>query len=269
MADVGQNVCPVGVEMPLERELVPGGELPAGALARDRERTCGLLLNPDGGRAIVVLEDVLDVAGPVAAPRADPVKALGVAAGEVVKLQLAVPRDLESVADGSHLHRGEHGFDGLEVLARQLEALVPERVLARPDLLPLLPGMNTVFFAQSPFDHFVNGGRRAWHIGVAHGRVGDDHLVAAVGMGEEVIDPLFLHEPAGEVEVGLAVLDAVVTWFVGPQELVVDAQAGEDLLEDVGHGDLLEDPALGLPGQQPELGDDLRLVAGEERSPHG
>ena len=129
--------------------------------------------------------------------------------------------------------------------------------------------MNTVFLAQSPFDHFVNGGRRAWHIGVAHGRVGDDHLVAAVGMGEEVIDPLFLHEPAGEVEVGLAVLDAVVAWFVGPLELVVDAQASEDLLEDVGNGDLLEDPALGLPGQQPELGDDLRLVAGEERAPHG
>ena len=129
--------------------------------------------------------------------------------------------------------------------------------------------MNTVFLAQSALDHFVNGGRRAWHIGVAHGRVGDDHLVAAVGMGEEVIDPLFLHEPAGEVEVGLAVLDAVVAWLVGPLELVVDAQAGEDLLEDVGHGDLLEDPALGLAGQKPELGDDLRLIAGEEGAAHG
>ena len=64
----------------------------------------------------------------------------------------------------------------------------------------------------------------AWHIGVAHGRVGDDHLVAAVGMGEEVIDPLFLHEPAGEVEVGLAVLDAVVAGLVGPLELVVDVR---------------------------------------------
>ena len=129
--------------------------------------------------------------------------------------------------------------------------------------------MNTVFLAQSALDHFVNGGRRAWHIGVAHGRVGDDHLVAAVGMGEEVIDPLFLHEPAGEVEVGLAVLDAVVARLVGPLELVVDAQAGEDLLEDVGHGDLLEDPALGIAGQKPELGDDLRLVAGEEVAAHG
>ena len=60
----------------------------------------------------------------------------------------------------------------------------------------------------------------AGHVGVALRRVGDDHLVAAVGVREEVVDPLLLHEPAGEVEVGLAVLDAVVAGLVGPLELV-------------------------------------------------
>ena len=129
--------------------------------------------------------------------------------------------------------------------------------------------MNAVLSAQSTLNHLSRWRSSHRHVGVAHGRIGDDHLVAVVGVREEVIDAFFLHEPAGEVEVGLAVLNAVVTWFVGPQELVVDAQAGEDLLEDVGNGDLLEDPALGLAGQQPELGDDLRLVAGEERAPHG
>ena len=93
--------------------------------ARDRQAGHGLLLHPDGGGAGVVLEDVLDVAGPVAPARGDAVEALGVAAGVVVNLQLVVARDLESVADGSHLHRGEHGFDGLEVLAGQLEAAGP------------------------------------------------------------------------------------------------------------------------------------------------
>ena len=172
------------------------------------------------------------------------------------------------MADSTGLHRVERRLDGLEVLPRQLEALVPERVLAGSDFLALLPAIDAILLSEPSFDHLVDDRRRARHVGVAHGRVGDDHLVAAVGVGEEVVDPFFLHEPAGEVEVGLAVLNAVVAWFVGPLELVVDVEAGEDLLEDVGHGDLLEDPALGLPGQQPELGDDLRLVAGEEvRSP--
>src|SRR3954451_5315794 len=88
-------------------------------------------------------------------------------------------------------------------------------------------------------------------------------------MGEEVVDSLFLHEPAGEVEVGLSVLDAVIAWFVGPLKLEGHAQASEDLLENVGNGDLLEDSTLGLSSQQPELRDDLRLVAGKESAAHG
>ena len=99
----------------------------------------------------------------------------------------------------------------------------------------------------------------AGYVGMAHGRVGDDHLVAAVGVGEEVVDPLFLHEPAGEVEVGLAVLHAVVARLVGALELVGHARGPvRTCLRMSGTVDLLEDPALGLAGQQPELGNDLR-----------
>ena len=103
MVDLGQDVRAVGVEVPVERELVPGGELPAGALPRDGQRGGGLLLHPDAGRARVVLEDVLDVAGPVAAAGIDAVEPLGVAAGEVVELQLVVAGDLELVGDRARL----------------------------------------------------------------------------------------------------------------------------------------------------------------------
>ena len=44
---------------------------------------------------------------------------------------------------------------------------------------------------------------------------------------------------------------------------------GEDLLEDVGDGELLEDPALVVPGQEPELGDHLGAIVGEGGAPLG
>lgn len=97
------------------------------------------------------------------------------------------------------------------------------------------------------------------------GRVGHDHGVIAVGVGEEVEDPFLLHQPAGEVEVGLAVLDAVIAGLILPLELHLDVQALEDLIEDLGHRHLLEDPALRLAGQEPEFGDELEAVVGEDR----
>ena len=223
--DPGQDVRAVGVEVPIEGELAAGRELPAGALPRDGDRGSGLLLHPDADGPGVVLKDLLDVAGPIAPARSDAVEPLGVAAGEVVELERVVAGDLELVGDRAGLNAVERRLDGLEVLPRQLEALVPERELARADLLALLPGRDAILLAEPPVDLLVDDRGRAGHVGVALGRVGDDHLVAAVGVGEEVVDPLFLHEPAGEVEVGLAVLDAVVARLVGPLELVVDARA--------------------------------------------
>ena len=238
-------------------------------MPRNGNRGSGLLLHPDAGGAGVVLEDVLDVAGPVAAAGGNAVEPLGVAAGKVVELERVITGDLELVADSTGLHRVERRLDRLQVLPGQLEALIPESVLAGSDLLALRPATDAILLSEPSFDHLVDGRRRARHVRVAHGGVGDDHLVAAIGVGEVVVNPFFLHDPAGEVEVGLTVLNAVVAWFVGPLELVFDARAGEHLLEDVGHCDLLEDPALGLAGQKPELGDNLREIAGEEALPMG
>ena len=56
-------------------------------------------------RPLVVLEDLLDVAGLVAAAGVDAVEPLGVAAGVVVDLQLVVAADLELVRHLAGLRR--------------------------------------------------------------------------------------------------------------------------------------------------------------------
>ena len=66
--------------------------------------------------------------------------------------------------------------------------------------------------------------------------------------------PFFLHQPGGEVEVALAVLHAVVARLERPLDLVGDLEPLEDLLEDVGDRDVLEDAALCPLGQEPQLG---------------
>src|SRR5262249_43910261 len=76
-------------------------------------------------------------------------------------------------------------------------------------------------------------------------------------------DPLLLHQAAGEVEVGLAVLDAIVPLLEGSLEVEIRLEPDQHLLEDVGHALLLEDPALGHAGQPPELGHELHAIRGE------
>src|SRR5207244_1491817 len=70
---------------------------------------------------------------------------------------------------------------------------------------------------------------------------------------------------ADEVEVGLAVLDAVFPGAVAALQLVLEvAEPGvaENLLDDVGDALFLEDPAVGAAGEEPEPGDDGGLVGG-------
>jgi len=83
-------------------------------------------------------------------------------------------------------------------------------------------------------------------------------------MVEEVVDAFLFHEPAGEVEVGLAVLHAIVARLVGALELPLDVESLEHFPEDVRHGLPLEDPALRALGEKPELGNDVHLVGGEQ-----
>ena len=80
---------------------------------------------------------------------------------------------------------------------------------------------------------------------------------------EEVIDAFLFHEPAGEIQIRLAVLHAVVPRLEGALQLVFDVEAFQHLLQNVGYRLLLEDTALRLPRQQPELGHDFHGVGGE------
>ena len=188
----------VAVEVPVEGELAPGAELAAGARAVQEHRGGRLLLHPDADRARVVLEDILHVGGPVAAAGRHAVEPLGVAARVVVDLELVVAADLQLVGDGPHLDRVQGRLDGLQVLAGQLEAVIPEAILPGTEDLRLLPAVDAILGPGAPLDRLVDQRGRARHVGMALGRVGDHHLVRAIAVREEIKDPLFLHEPAGE-----------------------------------------------------------------------
>jgi hypothetical protein len=166
---------------------------------------------------------------------------------------------------GADLHGIEHDGLRFEVLVGQLETGIPQRELARAELLrlveredPLLAGL----LSRRESLHgevFVDR-----HVRVL-ARVDDLHRVGAVLVREEVPDPFFLEEPAHEVEIRFAVLDTVVPALERPLDLQgeLDAVLAEDLLDDVGDGHVLEHAALGLPREEPELGNDLEQDVAE------
>jgi hypothetical protein len=101
---------------------------------------------------VVVLEDLLDLRRLLASALADAVETLGVCAREVVELELRVGGELQLVARLPGRDRGLDLGVGFQVLVGQLEAVVPERHLARAQLLGLLPGRDAVLLAGSPPD---------------------------------------------------------------------------------------------------------------------
>ena len=90
--------------------------------------------------------------------------------------------------------------------------------------------------------------------------------MAAASVLEEVVDPLVLHEAAGEREVGLPVLHAVVARLERPVEPELGRDVREHVLQDVGHGQLLEDAARLPARREPERRDELGRVARDLRS---
>ncbi len=150
---------------------------------------------------------------------------------------------------------------------RQLEAVVPQGDLRGLELLGLLPGVDAVLGAGSPADRLEDQAARAGNGDVAARGVRDDHRVGAGAVLEEVVDALFFHQAAREREVRLAVLDAVVAGGKGSLDLPGDVETHENLLEDVGDRDLLEDAALRLAGEQERLRDEVEHEARERGVP--
>ena len=143
---------------------------------------------------------------------------------------------------------------------RQLEGVVPERVFAGRELLHLAPVVDDVPVLDD-IGKVLVGDLAAGQRRMALRRVADRHLVAAVGVREIVVDPLFFHQPAGEVEVGFAVLHAVIARLKRARQVEVQVETVEHHLEDVGHRLVLEDPALGTLRPQPETRHDFHAIA--------
>ena len=167
---------------------------------------------------------------------------LGEAARVVVHLQLGgcilarrLDRGLGQGLGRREVEIPQHHLAGLDFLAGApfgdgLQVDLPVRRIAKHELLLLRMG-------------FVCARRIDNHHGVFVGRV-----------FEVVVDAFLLHQTAYEVEVGLAVLHAVLVFRqrAGKLKLVVRAERLEHLLQDVLQRQVLEHPCVGAPGQQPQ-----------------
>ncbi|MCY1312152.1 hypothetical protein D9M70_625470 [compost metagenome] len=96
--------------------------------------------------------------------------------------------------------------------------------------------------------------------------VGQHQHVALRFMAEEVVDAFLFHQPADEVEAGLAVLHAVFAFAVAAAQGILEigkAQIAKHLLDDLRRALVLEDAAVAGAGQQPQPWAQGDPVAGE------
>ena len=88
-------------------------------------------------------------------------------------------------------------------------------------------------------------------------RIGQHEHVPVALMFEVVIDALLFHEPADEVKIRFPVLDAIGPGAVSTAQRLFEVRkpvVPEHLLDDVRNGHLLENPAVGRTGQEPQPG---------------
>ena len=87
--------------------------------------------------------------------------------------------------------------------------------------------------------------------------------MAGLRILEKIEDTLLLHQAAGKVEIGLAVLRTVLPLFQLGGDLVFHAILWKHFLQDIQHRLLLEDPASRLQVKKLKFGDDLNRVGRE------
>src|ERR1700686_4412363 len=89
-------------------------------------------------------------------------------------------------------------------------------------------------------------------------RVGKNHRVLSILMLEIVVDPILLHQPGSEGEIGFAILNAIFDLVViaGGAELKIrsagESGIREHLLDNVFHVLIKKNPTIGAVSQQPE-----------------
>jgi hypothetical protein len=96
-------------------------------------------------------------------------------------------------------------------------------------------------------------------------RVGDNHFVRAARVLEVIINSFFFHQSRGESKIRFAILHAVIAFLESALNLVNHLKAGENFLENIGHGDMLENPALNVLRQHPDGGHNRRVVIRKTR----
>jgi hypothetical protein len=97
-------------------------------------------------------------------------------------------------------------------------------------------------------------------------RIGQYQHVASRLVLEEIVDPLLLHQSAHEIEIGLPVLHAVGPLAITAAQRILEIAepaVTEDLLDDIRGSHVLENPAIGVAGQEPQPGDQRGLVLDE------
>ena len=166
----------------------------------------------------------------------------------------------DHLADSGGVLQRAIGFQGIvpaisKVWSRSVYCRTPA-----PVLFPR-PGCDRP--RHTPMTFFESQRALPRHVGMALRLSATIILWPSGRVGEEVINPFLLHEPAREVEIGLAVLHAVIAGLKRAHDLQVDVQARQDLFQDIRHGDVLENPALSPFGEQPELRHDIQPVGRE------
>src|SRR5271166_705098 len=96
-----------------------------------------------------------------------------------------------------------------QVGGRLLVAIVLERELTGLKTTPERPRLEILHGAPpSVVDWIIVNRGQTWRGLMARGPIGEHEHVLAIGVLEEIVDAIFLHEPRDEVEIRLAILDA-------------------------------------------------------------
>src|SRR4029079_15643451 len=86
-------------------------------------------------------------------------------------------------------------------------------------------------------------------------RVAQNEIVFTILVLAEIVDAFLLHEAADEIEGGFAISNTILPGFVGavqPEDEIAEAMILENLFQDLGYRQILENPAIGRAREEPE-----------------
>ena len=239
-----------------------GNKIAAIAGALNRQAQDAFFFHAEGDGAAVILKDLLQLTGLGATALGYAIEALRVPPGIIPDFQLTIVAHLQLVRDLADLHAGHDVLGRIQVLVGQFETMVPEGILPRAQFLNFFPFLDGET-ALAGAGLVILDRMRIGQVGMAGRRVSQDQRVLILVVLEIIIDSLFFHEPAGEVEIRFAILDAIITGLEGALKIEFCIQARQDLFQDIGHAQVLKDSALSAAGQQPHPRNQFHSKTGE------